>query len=112
MLEAIPELKDEKARPEIQKRLMSAAAEYQFTQDEIEGITDSRTVQVLYDAMRWRELQDGKKAGRKAPASATPVTRPKGKARGAAKTMNAKKQLQRAIKTQSTEDWANVLLEG
>ena len=66
LAEKIPDFSDTAKAPEIQAKLRKVGVEvYGFTDDEIGGVTDARHVQVLHDAMKWRELQAGK-AGLKA----------------------------------------------
>jgi hypothetical protein len=56
--ERIPEFADAKKAREVTSKIRSVAAEaYGFTDQEIGGVVDARQVQVLYDAMKWRELQ-------------------------------------------------------
>jgi hypothetical protein len=111
LLEAIPELKDPEKGAKVQAALLDTAKAYNFSDDEIGGITDARTVQLLNDARKWRELQAGKQAAKKPAQEAKPVTRPKGKMRDGGKQQVAKKKMERARKTQSDLDWAEALLE-
>lgn len=54
----IPDFADEKKAREVTAKIRNVANEvYGFTDQEIGGVVDARHVQVLYDAMRWRELQ-------------------------------------------------------
>lgn len=63
----IPEFADAKKAREVTGKIRSVAAEaYGFTEEEIGGVVDARHVQVLYDAMKWRELQAART--QKAPA--------------------------------------------
>jgi len=111
LLEAIPELKDPAKGKEVQAALLNTAKAYNFTDEEIGGITDARTVQLLNDARKWRELQAGKQAAKQPKQEAKPVTRPKGKVRDGGKQAMAKKKLQQARKSQSLDDWADLLIE-
>lgn len=64
----IPEFADPNKAREITGKIRNTAAEaYGFTDQELGGITDARHVQVLYDAMKWRELQAART--QKAPAA-------------------------------------------
>lgn len=111
LLEAIPELRDPEKGKKVQAGLLDTAKAYNFTDEEISGITDARTVQLLNDARKYRELQAGKQAAQKPKQEAKPVTRPKGKLRDGGKQSMAKKKMERARRTQSTEDWAEAILE-
>jgi hypothetical protein len=54
----IPEFADPNKAREITGKIRNTATEaYGFTDQELGGITDARHVQVLYDAMKWRDLQ-------------------------------------------------------
>jgi len=62
----IPELADEKAAPEYAKKMMEAGTQYQFTPEELSEIDDPRALEVLNDAMKWRQLK-AKQATSKTP---------------------------------------------
>jgi hypothetical protein len=62
----IPELADEKAAPEYAKKMMEAGTQYQFTPEELGEIDDPRALEVLNDAMKWRQLK-AKQASSKTP---------------------------------------------
>lgn len=107
----IPELRDEKKAPELQSKMVQALRAAYFSDEEIKGVKDARFLPLIHKAALWDELQAGKQAARKPAQEAKPVTRPKGKMRDGGKQMQAKKQLQKAMKTQSDDDWVNVLLQ-
>ena len=111
LMQEIPEFADPEKGKAVQKSLIETARAYQFSDDEIGGITDARTVKLLNDARKYRELQAGKQAAKQPKQESKPVTRPKAKLRDGGKQAMAKKQLQKAKKTQSVEDWAELLLE-
>lgn len=74
--ERVPELADEKRSQEVRAALLKAGSEYGYSEDELRGITDARAVQVLNDARRWRELQQGKATATEKAAKARPVVKP------------------------------------
>lgn len=68
----IPEFADPKKAAEIAGKIRDTAAKaYGFTEQELGGVVDARHVQVLYDAMKWRELSAARP--QKAPASAKSI---------------------------------------
>ena len=69
---SIPEMADKAtARAHVEK-LASVAREYGFSDDEIQSAQDGRYYVLLNDAMRWRELQNGKKDALKRVHKSTP----------------------------------------
>lgn len=111
LIEAIPELGDATKAPKIRERLVNVAtAEYGMTAEEVDSIADSRFLRVLHDAAQYQAIRAGKAEAKQPRATQKVVTKPKGRATTAKRTQ-AQKQLQRAMKTQSDEDWVNVLLQ-
>ncbi|MEN9763504.1 MAG: hypothetical protein RI906_3330 [Pseudomonadota bacterium] len=92
----IPEFADPNKAREITGKIRSTATEaYGFTDDELGGIVDARHVQVLHDAMKWRELQAARtKQAPAAPKSIKPVAR-----RPEPQQFARKKQIDAARKT-------------
>ncbi|MFG6573221.1 hypothetical protein ACGYLO_16630 [Sulfitobacter sp. 1A13353] len=111
LVELVPEFGDAKKAPELKAKLMkSAESEFGFSAQDLEQISDARQVLVLRDALAYRELQKGKQAARQERAQPKAVTKRKAKGRDGGNRANAQKAMQRAIKTQSDDDWVNVLL--
>lgn len=92
----IPEFADPNKAREITGKIRSTASEaYGFTDDELGGIVDARHVQVLHDAMKWRELQAARtQRAPAAPKSIKPVAR-----RSEPQQFVRKKQIDAARKT-------------
>lgn len=111
LLQELPELSDPEKGKDVQRALVETAKSYQFTDEEIGGIEDARTIKLLNDARKWREVQAGKQAAKQPKQESKPVTRPKAKLRDGGKQSMAKKKLEQARRTQSTEDWAEAILE-
>lgn len=73
----IPDFADAEKGKQMMADLRSAGEKYGFSEAELSGIADARTVKVLHDAMQWQKLQNSKgKVGEKAK-KARPVTKPK-----------------------------------
>lgn len=92
----IPEFADANKAREVTGKIRATATEaYGFSDQEIGGIVDARQVQVLYDAMKWRELQAARtKQAPSAPKSIKPVAR-----RAEPQPLVRKKQIDAARKT-------------
>ena len=103
----IPELADEKAAPQYAKTMMEAGTQYQFTPEELSEIDDPRALEVLNDAMKWRQLK-AKQATSKAPPK--PSRNVKAKAAAKAAPTEALKARQRMRKSGSVDDVAAFLL--
>jgi len=73
----IPEFSDKAKAREITGKIRQTASEaYGFTDEELGGIVDARHVQVLYDAMKYRQLQAARtKQAPAATKSIKPVAR-------------------------------------
>jgi len=92
----IPEFADANKAREVTGKIRATATEaYGFSDQEIGGIVDARQVQVLYDAMKWRELQAARtQKAPAAPKSIKPVAR-----RAEPQPLVRKKQIDAARKT-------------
>lgn len=73
--QAIPEFADPEKGTALQKRLRATGQEYGFAEQELSGITDARHVQVLHDAMKYREMIAKKGEVTKKAAKARPVVK-------------------------------------
>ena len=109
--ERIPEFGDAEKAAEVTNKLRQVGREaYGFNDDELNAVMDARAVQVLHDAMRWRELQSGTA---KAKSQPKPPKNVKPAARRPKTSADARREQRlRAKKTGNLHDWAEVLLAG
>ena len=115
LTQRIPEFADAKKAGELKKSLIEAGSQhYGFSPDELQGISDARHVQVLHDAMRYRQLMAGKERVQEKVAQVNrPVVRPGAKRpETTGKQIEAKKALSRMKTTGSVDDVAAYLLKG
>lgn len=115
LTQRIPEFSDAKKASELKTKLIETGAQvYGFSPDELNAVSDARHVQVLHDAMRYRQLMAGKERVQEKVAQVTrPVVRP-----GAKRTeTDGKKVVDQKIRTRmkstgSVDDVAAFLLRG
>ncbi len=104
----IPEFADAKKAREVTSKIRSVAAEaYGFTDQEIGGVVDARQVQVLYDAMKWRELQAARTNKAPAPTKSIKPTAH----RTEPQQFVRKKQIDAARKSGKPEDFVDLLFK-
>lgn len=111
LAQAIPEFADAKTASKLKQDIVQSAAKYGFSPEELTGIADARQVQVLYDAMRYRQMMASKQKVTEKVASARPVIKP-GVARTTAEGKKTQAQKVRARMKQSgdVDDVAAFLL--
>lgn len=108
LAERIPEFADNAKARQIQDKIRSVASEaYGFTDQELGSVTDARHVQVLHDAMKWRELQAART--NKAPAPAKTI-KPTAR-RAEPEKLVRKKQIEAARKSGNPEDFVDLLFK-
>lgn len=106
----IPELSDPQKVEPYRKALVDTGVAYDFSADEVAGVTDARMVRVLNDAMKYRRLQAKRKAAQ--TDGKKPVV-PSGAKRRAADGEAAarKKQQQKLRKSGRIEDALSLMLK-
>ena len=106
----IPELSDPQKVEPYRKALVDTGVAYDFSAEEVAGVTDARMVRVLNDAMKYRRLQAKRKAAQ--ADSKKPVV-PSGAKRRAAdgEAATRKKQQQKLRKSGKIEDALNLMLK-
>ena len=107
----IPEIADPEKGAAIKADLVKTGTHYGFSEAEIQGVTDARYVRALNDAMKWRRLQDKKRAATRGEPAKTVVKA--GAKRRASEGQSAarKKQEQRLRKSGRIEDALGLMLK-
>lgn len=110
MRRLVPELGDAQKAPEFQKRLFTVGAEaYGLTEQDFANLVDARHVQILADAMRYRELKAGKAEAQK-PKPKPKTVKPTGR-RKPSRDLARQKQKAAAKKSGKLEDFAALIME-
>jgi len=106
----IPELSDPQKVEPYRKALVDTGVAYDFSAEEVAGVTDARMVRVLNDAMKYRRLQAKRKATQ---ADGKKPVVPSGAKRRAAdgEAATRKKQQQKLRKSGKIEDALNLMLK-
>ena len=108
LVEAIPALADPEKGTQLKTELLGAGSHYGFSDDELGGIMDARTIRVLHDAMQFRKLQSGKAVQK--TGKVRPVTKPKAK-RTVSKSEKTRRDMhERLRQSGSMEDAVNLLI--
>lgn len=107
----IPEFGDAKKAAELKRSLVETGTTYGYSAEELQAIQDARAVQVLHDAMKYRQMMSGKQEVAKKVAQARPVIKP-GAVRGERDGKKAREQKVRARmkQTGSPDDVAAFLI--
>jgi len=107
----IPDIADPEKGAAIKADLVKTGTHYGFSEAEIQGVTDARYVRALNDAMKWRRLQDKKRAATRGEPAKTVVKA--GAKRRASEGQSAarKKQEQRLRKSGRIEDALGLMLK-
>lgn len=107
----IPQFADPKKAAELKQALVETGSAYGYSAEELKMIQDARAVQVLHDAMKYRQMMSGKQEVAKKVAQARPVVKP-GAARSERDGKKAREQKVRARmkQTGSLDDVAAFLI--
>ena len=77
LTQRIPEFADAKKAGALKAALIEVGTSYGFSPEEVQGVSDARHVQILHDAMRYRQLVAGKdRVQEKVAAVSRPMVRP------------------------------------
>lgn len=108
--ERIPDFADAKKAGELTKALVEVGTSYGYSNEELQGLSDARAVQVLHDAMKYRQLMAGKDRAREAVVKApVPTVKPAARRPDAPGKVNEKVRA-RMKSTGSVDDVAAFLL--
>jgi len=107
----IPDIADPEKGDALKADLVKTGTHYGFSEAEIQGVTDARYVRALNDAMKWRRLQDKKRAATRGEPAKTVVKA--GAKRRASEGQSAarKKQEQKLRKSGRIEDALSLMLK-
>jgi len=108
----IPELADPEKGSKMKEQLVRTGVEtYGYTPEEMSQIMDARAVKVLADAMKYRQLQEGKGKAVEKTKNARPVVKPGAKKSDTdGKVARQKKAAARMKKNGNVDDVASFLL--
>lgn len=114
LTERIPEFSDAKKAGALKQALVAVGTQYGFAPEEVQAVSDHRYVQVLHDAMRYRELMASRERVQDRVAQVNrPVVRPGAKRpEGDGKRTVEQKVRSRMQSTGSVDDVAAFLLKG
>ena len=108
--QAIPEFADPEKGGTLRQKLVQIGTDYGFSQEELSAVSDYRTVQVLHDAAKWRELQASKGQVTKKAEKARPVMKP-GAKKTNSKVNQRDKAKQRLKRTGRIDDAIDLLFQ-
>ena len=109
--ERVPEFATPKTAAAIKEELVEiGTGHYGFSADEMDMLTDSRSVEVLVDALKYRKLIAGKAQAKKKPPAPRNV-KPKAK-RVNVKAQERQKQKERAMKSGKIDDFVDLMVAG
>lgn len=112
LLEAMPELKNDQKRQEMQATLSEGIKAYGFEPSEMENVYDYRVIQALSDAVKYRRLMAEKPKVEGKARQAPPVQKPGKRKSIAEQRAQAKKsQFDRLKQTGSAKDGAALLAD-
>lgn len=112
LMEAMPELKDERKRQEMQATLSEGIKAYGFEPSEMENVYDYRVISALSDAVKYRKLMAEKPKVEGKARQAPPVQKPgKRKSSAEIKAQAKKTQFDKLKQTGSAKDGAAVLAQ-
>jgi hypothetical protein len=109
----IPELADPNTAAGVHQALTQAGDFYGYTADELGGVIDSRALHVLHDAMKYRQIVEGKnKADRKAKRKPQKVIKPGARKRVSdTQTQARRKQRDRFKQSGRIEDAVDLIFK-
>lgn len=107
----IPDIADPEKGAAIKADLVKTGTHYGFSEAEIQGVTDARYVRALNDAMKWRRLQDKKRAATRGEPAKTVVKAGAKRRASEGQSATRKKQEQKLRKSGRIEDALSLMLK-
>lgn len=107
----IPDIADPEKGDAIKADLVKTGTHYGFSEAEIQGVTDARYVRALNDAMKWRRLQDKKRAATRGEPAKTVVKAGAKRRASEGQSATRKKQEQKLRKSGRIEDALSLMLK-
>lgn len=107
----IPEIADPEKGDALKADLVKTGTHYGFSEAEIQGVTDARYVRALNDAMKWRRLQDKKRAATRGEPAKTVVKAGAKRRASEGQSATRKKQEQKLRKSGRIEDALSLMLK-
>jgi len=108
LAEKIPEFRDGKKAGEVKSKMLGYLEQRGFNQAEIDNIVDSRMVEVIYDALRYKQIKDTNPAVKKRLENAPKSVKP-GSSQSVKNTQNA--ELKKRLKQTGKGEYAAKLIE-
>ena len=108
----IPDLADPQRAAKFRDDLVQYGSQYGYSNEELGSITDSRAIEVLADAMKWRKSQAKRTQAERKVSNARPVTKPKARVKDNPKAKQARQAKSSLKKTGSVEDALALILNG
>ena len=106
----IPELSDPTKAEKWKEGVTQAATHYGYTSEDIGGIVDHRAMRVLSDAMKYREIMNGKQNAQVKAKGAKPIVKAGSKRNVDKKSMDRKRQEQKLHKSGKIEDAISLIM--
>lgn len=106
----IPEFADDKKAGKLKERLIQGGEGYGYTAQEVGQVMDHRAIQVLNDAVKYRQIVEGKSKAKVKTNAARPVIKPGAKKVADSKTKVRKRQQAKLKKSGSIDDALGLIL--
>ena len=105
VVEAIPEFGDREKAPKIKAQMAEVAqSTYGFSPDELAGLSDSRAVRILHDAMRFRQMERARTEAEAKAAPARQAIRPGAKRSDSTSQAKAREAAAKRMKSSGSVD--------
>lgn len=106
----IPELGDKEKASKWKERITETASSYGYSAEDLAGIVDHRAMSILNDAMKYREIMNGKSKAEVKVKGAKPVVKAGSKRKVDVNAATRKKQQQKLAKSGKIEDAVSLIM--